>query len=316
MAKIAQALLRRLGGMVIVLALVVTVVFIIVRVTPGDPAAVMLGADATPQDIAQLRDKMGLNAPLLVQYGQFVLGLFKGDLGQSIFLNQPVTQALAARAEPTFFLTLFSILIATAIALPVGIISAVKRGTIFDQVVVVLTMVAASVPSFWLGLMLIQILAVGQGWFPASGYGGPDTDFLERMHHLILPAITLGVVNSAMITRFTRAAMLDVLGDDYVRTARAKGASEGRVILKHSLKNALIPIITVIGLSVAMLVAGAVVTETVFGLPGVGNLVVSAVLRRDYPVIQGALLVVAAIYVLINFVVDMLYILVDPRVRL
>jgi len=316
MAKIAQALLRRLGGMVIVLALVVTVVFIIVRVTPGDPAAVMLGADATPQDIAQLRDKMGLNAPLLVQYGQFVLGLFKGDLGQSIFLNQPVTQALAARAEPTFFLTLFSILIATAIALPVGIISAVKRGTIFDQVVVVLTMVAASVPSFWLGLMLIQILAVGQGWFPASGYGGPDTDFLERMHHLILPAITLGVVNSAMITRFTRAAMLDVLGDDYVRTARAKGASESRVILKHALKNALIPIITVIGLSVAMLVAGAVVTETVFGLPGVGNLVVSAVLRRDYPVIQGALLVVAAIYVLINFVVDMLYILVDPRVRL
>lgn len=316
MAKIAQALLRRLGGMVIVLALVVTVVFIIVRVTPGDPAAVMLGADATPQDIAQLRAKMGLDAPLLVQYAQFVLGLFKGDLGQSIFLNQPVTQALAARAEPTFFLTLFSILIATAIALPVGIISAVKRGTIFDQVVVVLSMVAASVPSFWLGLMLIQILAVGQGWFPASGYGGPDTDFLERLHHLVLPAITLGVVNSAMITRFTRAAMLDVLGDDYVRTARAKGASEGRVILKHALKNAMIPIITVIGLSVAMLVAGAVVTETVFGLPGVGNLVVSAVLRRDYPVIQGALLVVAAIYVLINFVVDMLYILVDPRVRL
>ena len=316
MAKIAQALLRRLGGMVIVLALVVTVVFIIVRVTPGDPAAVMLGADATPQDIAQLRAKMGLDAPLLVQYAQFVLGLFKGDLGQSIFLNQPVTQALAARAEPTFFLTLFSILIATAIALPVGIISAVKRGTIFDQVVVVLTMVAASVPSFWLGLMLIQILAVGQGWFPASGYGGPDTDFPERLHHLILPAITLGVVNSAMITRFTRAAMLDVLGDDYVRTARAKGASEGRVILKHALKNAMIPIITVIGLSVAMLVAGAVVTETVFGLPGVGNLVVSAVLRRDYPVIQGALLVVTAIYVLINFIVDMLYILVDPRVRL
>jgi peptide/nickel transport system permease protein len=316
MAKIAQALLRRLGGMVIVLALVVTVVFIIVRVTPGDPAAVMLGADATPQDIAQLREKMGLDAPLFVQYIQFVLGLLKGDLGQSIFLNQPVTQALAARAEPTFFLTLFSILIATAIALPVGIISAVKRGTVFDQIVVVLTMVAASVPSFWLGLMLIQMFAVGLGWFPASGYGGPDTDFLERLHHLVLPAITLGIVNSAMITRFTRAAMLDVLGDDYVRTARAKGASERRVILKHALKNALIPIITVIGLSIAMLVAGAVVTETVFGLPGVGNLVVSAVLRRDYPVIQGALLVVAAIYVLINFIVDMLYILVDPRVRL
>ncbi|WP_162939803.1 ABC transporter permease [Neorhizobium sp. NCHU2750] len=312
----AQALLKRLGGMAIVLALVVTVVFIIVRVTPGDPAAVMLGSDATPADIAQLRAKMGLDAPLIVQYGQFVLGILHGDLGQSIFLNQPVTTALASRAEPTFFLTLFSILIAVAIALPVGILSAVKRGTIFDQIVVTLTMVAASVPSFWLGLMLIQIFAVSQGWFPASGYGGPDTPFLERLYHLILPAVALGIVNSAMITRFTRAAMLDVLGDDYVRTARAKGAGEGRVILKHALKNAMIPIITVIGLSIAMLVAGAVVTETVFGLPGVGNLVVSAVLRRDYPVIQGALLAVAAIYVLINFVVDMLYILVDPRVRL
>lgn len=316
MARIAQALLKRLGGMAIVLALVVTVVFIIVRVTPGDPAAVMLGSDATPADIAQLREKMGLDAPLLLQYGQFVLGILQGDLGQSIFLNQPVTTALAARAEPTFFLTLFSILIAVGIALPVGILSAVKRGTVFDQIVVTLTMVAASVPSFWLGLILIQVFAVGQGWFPASGYGGPETPFFERLHHLVLPAVALGVVNSALITRFTRAAMLDVLGDDYVRTARAKGAGEGRVILKHALKNAMIPIITVIGLSVAMLVAGAVVTETVFGLPGVGNLVVSAVLRRDYPVIQGALLVVAAIYVLINFIVDMLYILVDPRVRL
>ncbi len=316
MAKIARALLTRLGGMAIVLALVVTVVFIIVRVTPGDPAAVMLGSDATPADIAQLRTKMGLDAPMIVQYGQFVLGILHGDLGQSIFLNQPVTTALASRAEPTFFLTLFSILIAVGIALPVGILSAVKRGTIFDQIVVTLTMIAASVPSFWLGLMLIQIFAVGQGWFPASGYGGPETPFLARLHHLVLPAVALGIVNSALITRFTRAAMLDVLGEDYVRTARAKGAGAGRVVLKHALKNAMIPIITVIGLSVAMLVAGAVVTETVFGLPGVGNLVVSAVLRRDYPVIQGALLTVAAIYVLINFIVDMLYILVDPRVRL
>nr|WP_188052363.1 ABC transporter permease [Aureimonas fodinaquatilis] len=312
----AWALLNRLVGMLIVLALVVTVVFIIVRVTPGDPAAVMLGSDATPQDIADLRARMGLDAPILIQYAHFVMGIFQGDLGQSIFLNQPVTQALASRAEPTFFLTLFSILIAITIALPVGILSAVKRGTIFDQSVVTLTMVAASVPSFWLGLILIQTLAVGMGWFPASGYGGPDAGFLDRLHHLVLPALALGVVNSALITRFTRAAMLDVLGDDYVRTARAKGASERRVILKHAFKNALIPIITVIGLSIAMLVAGAVVTETVFGLPGIGNLVVSAVLRRDYPVIQGTLLVVAAIYVLINFAVDMLYILVDPRVKL
>jgi peptide/nickel transport system permease protein len=315
MSGLLNAFLRRLGGMAVVLALVVTVVFVIVRVTPGDPAAMMLGTDATPADIAELRARMGLDAPLLQQYGQFLFDVVRGDLGQSIFLNQPVTTALAARAEPTFFLTLFSILIAVAIALPVGILSAVKRGTAFDQVVVGVTMIAASVPSFWLGLILIQTFAVGLGWFPASGYGGPDTAFLDRLHHLVLPALALGIVNSALITRFTRAAMLDVLGDDYVRTARAKGASPARVILKHALKNALIPIITVIGLSIALLVAGAVVTETVFGLPGIGNLVVSAVLRRDYPVIQGALLVVAAIYVLINFAVDMLYLLVDPRVR-
>lgn len=316
MNRSVLALLNRLGGMIVVLAIVATVVFIIVRVTPGDPAAVMLGSDATPEDVAALRSQMGLDAPLVVQYGHFMLGLLRGDLGQSIFLGQSVGEALAARAEPTFFLTLFSILIATAIALPVGVLSAVRRGTAFDQVVVTLTMVAASVPSFWLGLILIQVFAVGLGWFPASGYGGPDSGFLERLQHLVLPAVALGVVNSALITRFTRAAMLDVLGDDYVRTARAKGASEARVVLKHALKNALVPIITVIGLSVAMLVAGAVVTETVFGLPGIGNLVVSAVLRRDYPVIQGTLLVVAAIYVLINFAVDMLYIVVDPRVRL
>ncbi|WP_421566519.1 ABC transporter permease [Ochrobactrum sp. EDr1-4] len=316
MERIAWALLNRLVGMLIVLALVVTVVFIIVRVTPGDPAAVMLGSDATPQDIADLRARMGLDAPILIQYVHFIMGIFQGDLGQSIFLNQPVTTALASRAEPTFFLTLFSILIAVAIALPVGIFSAVKRGTIFDQSVVTLTMIAASIPSFWLGLILIQTLAVGMGWFPASGYGGPDASFFDRLQHLVLPALALGIVNSALITRFTRAAMLDVLSDDYVRTARAKGARERRVILKHAFKNALVPIITVIGLSIAMLVAGAVVTETVFGLPGIGNLVVSAVLRRDYPVIQGTLLVVAAIYVLINFTVDLLYILVDPRVKL
>ena len=315
MSRLLWALASRVGGMLVVLALVVTVVFVIVRVTPGDPAAVMLGSDATPADIAALRARLGLDAPMLQQYLGFVGDVLRGDLGQSIFLGQPVTTALAARAEPTFFLTLFSILIAVAIALPVGILSAVKRGTIFDQIVVGITMVAASVPSFWLGLILIQTFAVSLGWFPASGYGGPGTPFLERLQHLVLPAVALGVVNSALITRFTRAAMLDVLGEDYVRTARAKGAGAARVILKHALKNALIPIITVIGLSIALLVAGAVVTETVFGLPGVGNLVVQAVLRRDYPVIQGALLVVAAIYVLINFAVDMLYLAVDPRVR-
>ena len=265
--------------------------------------------------IAALRAQLGLDQPLVLQYVYYLGNLLKGDLGQSIFLNQPVLSALGDRAEPTFFLTLFSIIIACAVALPVGIYAAYRRGSLVDQAATTLAMFAASIPSFWLGLLLIQFFAVRQGWFPVSGYGGPDASFLDRMWHLSLPAIALGLVSSALILRFTRASMLDVLGDDYVRTARAKGLDERRVVLKHALKNALIPILTVIGLTMAVLISGAVVTETVFGLPGVGNLVVSAVLRRDYPVIQGALLVIAALYVLINFAIDMLYLLVDPRVR-
>jgi peptide/nickel transport system permease protein len=250
-----------------------------------------------------------------VQFGRYVVDLLQGDLGQSIFLNEPVTTALAQRAEPTFFLTLFSLLIATVIALPVGILSAYRRGSVFDQAATTLAMFAASVPSFWLGLLFIQFFAVKLGWFDTSGYGGPGASFLDRLNHLVLPALALGLVSSALITRFTRASMLDVLNDDYVRTARSKGMSEWRVVLKHAFKNALIPILTVIGLTAALLISGAVVTETVFGLPGVGSLVVSAVLRRDYPVIQGALLVIAGLYVLVNFAIDMLYLAIDPRVR-
>jgi peptide/nickel transport system permease protein len=307
--------IRRFLGMIAVMFTVVTIVFVIVRVAPGDPAAVMLGPDATAADIAALREQLGLNRPLILQYLYFLGQLLRGDLGQSIFLNMPVLSALADRAEPTFFLTLFSILIASAIALPVGILAAYKRGSLFDQVATTLAMLAASIPSFWLGLILIQVFAVRWSWFPVSGYGGPDASCLVRLSHLVLPATALGVVSSALITRFTRASMLDVLNDDYVRTARSKGMGEFRVVMKHAFKNALIPVLTVIGLTAALLVSGAVVTETVFSLPGVGNLVVSAVLRRDYPVIQGALLVIAALYVLINFVIDMLYLVVDPRVR-
>jgi len=308
-------ILQRLIGMIVVMFFVVTIVFVIVRVTPGDPAAIMLGPEATQADIEQLRARLGLDAPLFVQYFYYIGQLLKGDFGQSIFLGQSVLQALIDRAEPTFFLTLFSILIACAIALPIGIYAAYRRGSFIDQAATTLAMLAASIPSFWLGLILMQVFAVRMGWFPVSGYGGPGTSLIERLWHLVLPAVALGVVSSALILRFTRASMLDVLGDDYVRTARAKGLAENRVILKHALKNALIPIITVIGLTMAVLISGAVVTETVFGLPGVGNLVVSAVLRRDYPVIQGTLLIIAALYVLINFTIDMIYLLVDPRVR-
>ncbi len=308
-------ILQRFVGMAVVMFLVVTIVFVIVRVTPGDPAAVMLGPDASAQDIADLRARLGLDQSLVIQYFYYIGRLLKGDLGQSIFLNMPVGAALLARAEPTFFLTVLSLLIACIIALPVGVYAAYRRGSFVDQAATTVAMLAASIPSFWLGLILMQFFAVRLNLFPVSGYGGPGSSFMDRMYHLILPAIALGLVSSALILRFTRASMLDVLGDDYIRTARAKGLIERRVIMKHALKNALIPILTVIGLTAAVLISGAVVTETVFGLPGVGNLVVSAVLRRDYPVIQGALLVIAGLYVLINFIIDMLYLFVDPRVR-
>jgi peptide/nickel transport system permease protein len=312
---VGRYILQRCLGMVAVMFVVVTIVFVIVRVAPGDPAAVMLGPDATAQDIEALRARWGLDRPLLVQYAVFLGQLAQGDLGRSIFLNRPVLAAMADRAEPTFFLTLFALGIASAIAIPIGILSAYRRGSLFDQSATALAMLAASVPSFWLGLLLIQFFAVRLGWFPVSGYGGPGASLAQRLAHLVLPALALGIVSSALIMRFTRASMLDVLGDDYVRTARSKGMGEVRVVMKHAFKNALIPILTVLGLTAALLVSGAVVTETVFGLPGVGSLVVSAVLRRDYPVIQGALLVVAALYVLINFLIDMLYLAIDPRVR-
>ena len=308
-------LASRTAGMAVVMLVVATLVFLITRLAPGDPAAVMLGDQATAADIAKLRADYGLDRPLPVQFAYWLKELTQGNLGQSIFLQRPVTQALAERAEPTFFLTLFAIGIAVAIGLPCGIVAAVWRGRTIDQVLSGFAMLGASIPSFWFGLILMQIFAVKLGWFPVAGYGDPGVPLTDRLHHLILPAIVLGVVNSALILRFTRASMLDVLSEDHIRTARAKGLSEPAVILRHALANALIPVITVLALTFALLIGGAIVTETVFGLPGVGNLVVSAVLRRDYPVIQGALLVIAALYVVINLATDLLYLVVDPRVK-
>ncbi|MBP2296432.1 ABC transporter permease [Azospirillum rugosum] len=308
-------IVRRLAGMMVVMLIVAAVVFVIARVVPGDPAAVMLGSSATPEDIAALRSRLGLDQPLLAQFILYLGQIARFDLGDSIFLNRPVVQALAERSELTGLLTLMSVGIAVLIGVPVGILSAAKRGRWIDQTALGIAMLAASVPSFWIGLTLIKYLAVDLTWFPVAGYGAPDASFGERLRHLVLPAIALGIPNSALILRFTRTSMLDVLGDDYVRTARAKGLPPMVVVLKHALRNAMIPILTVIGLTAAVMIAGAIVTETVFGLPGVGNLIVSAVLRRDYPVIQGALLVVSAIYVLINLSVDLLYAVVDPRVR-
>ena len=308
-------LLSKALGMLAVLAIVAVMVFVLTRAASGDPISVLLGDQATAEDVARVQKQYGLDKPLPVQFGYWLREVLPGNLGQSIFLQRPVTQALAERAEPTTLLSLMAVAIAALIGLPCGIVSAVFRGKAIDQFFTGIAMLGASIPSFWFGIVLIQIFAVSLGWFPVSGYGAPDAPFAERIHSLILPATVLGILNSALIIRFTRASMLDVLGEDYVRTARSKGLSESTVVLKHALRNALVPIVTVLGLTVALMIGGAVVTETVFGLPGVGSLVVNAVLRRDYPVIQGALLVIAGIYVLINFSIDLLYAVVDPRVK-
>jgi peptide/nickel transport system permease protein len=305
----------RLAGMAVVMAIVAVLVFVLTRAASGDPVSVLLGDQATAADIARVQQQYGLDKSLPVQFAYWLKELAHGNLGDSIFLQRPVTQALWERAEPTTLLALMAVAIAALIGIPAGIAGAVFRGKWIDQVLTSLAMLGASIPSFWLGLVLMQLFAVALGWFPVSGYGDPGAPLLERLHHLVLPAAVLGLLNSALIIRFTRASMLDVLNEDYVRTARAKGLGEGPVVLKHALRNALVPIVTVLGLTVALMIGGAVVTETVFGLPGVGNLVVNAVLRRDYPVIQGALLVIAVIYVVINFAVDLLYTLVDPRVK-
>ena len=309
-------LASRVAGMLVVMALVAVIVFVLTRAASGDPVSVLLGDQATADDIARVKKDYGLDKPLPVQFGYWLREVVQGNLGQSIFLQRPVTQALWERAEPTTLLALMAVAIAAVIGIPCGIVSAVFRGRWVDQLFTGIAMLGASIPSFWFGIVLIQLFAVSLGWFPVSGYGAPGAPITERLHALMLPAAVLGVLNSALIIRFTRASMLDVLGEDYVRTARSKGLAERTVVLKHALRNALVPILTVLGLTVALMIGGAVVTETVFGLPGIGNLVVSAVLRRDYPVIQGALLVVAAIYVLINFSIDLLYVAVDPRVKL
>jgi peptide/nickel transport system permease protein len=312
---LGRTLLGRLGGMLAVLSLVSVLVFLLTRLAAGDPMAMLLGDQASLQDIAQARQRYGLDEPLWTQFLLWLGQVLQGNLGQSIFLQMPVSQVLLERAEPTAWLAIFSVGLAMLIGVPCGIVSAVWRGRWIDQCVSTLAMLGASMPSFWMGLLAIQLLAVGAGWFPVSGYGDPGADWLTRIHHLMLPALVLGTLNSALIIRFTRASMLDILSEDYIRTARSKGLPEVIVVFKHALRNALVPILTVLGLTLALMIGGAVVTETVFNLPGLGNLVVRAVLRRDYPVIQGALLVIAAVYVIINFAIDVLYVWVDPRVR-
>lgn len=308
--------LRRIAGMVIVMFIVTTIVFLISHIIPGDPAAVMLGPAATAEDVAALRARLGLDAPLPLQYLDFLRSVAVLRLGDSIFLSRSVTQALIERAPLTIQLTLMAAGLATLLGVPIGVLSAVKRGSAVDQVVTAISMAAASLPSFWIGLTLIEYFAVQWHILPVAGYGPPGAGLLERLRYLVLPAIAVGVPNSALIIRFTRTSMLDVLHEDYVRTARAKGVPERGVVWKHTLRNALIPVITLTGLQFGFLLGGAIVVETVFAWPGLGRLLVDSVAYRDYPVIQAEILLFSFEFVLINLIVDLLYGLVNPEIRL
>jgi peptide/nickel transport system permease protein len=308
-------IVRRLLALVPVLLIVATVGFFLIYLTPGDPAAVMLGPDATTEELENLRRLMGLDRPLPVQLVRWYARTLQGDLGYSIFLQRPVLQAIIERIEPTALLTLFSLLIATAIGIPAGVAAAVRRNSWVDQISMGVALFGVSVPNFWLGLNLILLFSVYLGLFPVAGYVPVEQSVSGALRSLTLPAVTLGISASALIARMTRSSMLEVLGQDYIRTARAKGNEEPRVIFRHALRNAMIPTVTVIGLAMGGLLAGAIVTETVFALPGVGRLVISSVLRRDYPVVQGVLMFIAAIYVFVNLLVDVLYVYLDPRVK-
>lgn len=309
-------LIKRVFEIIPVLLVVTIVVFTIVHLTPGDPARQMLGDVATEEDVQRLRQSLGLERPLHIQYLSFVLGLLQGNLGESLALDRSVLTALLERAEPTIVLTLLSLAIAVLFGVATGILSAMHHNRLTDQLISTLALVGVSIPNFWLGLILILVFAVGFGWFPATGYPPIHEEGVwQSLRHLMLPAIALGLSQAAIISRITRSTMLDVFRQDFVRTAVAKGVSRRLVVVRHVLTNALVPVLTVIGLVLAALLSGAVVIETVFAIPGLGRLVISSIARRDYPVIQGIVLLTALVYVLVNLLVDLLYTVVDPRIR-
>ena len=307
--------IRRLFSTVIVMAVVAFVVFALLYLTPGDPAAIIAGDIATDEDIKRIHAKLGLDEPFLVQFGRWVWALAHGDLGTSIFTNLPVTQLIGQRIEPTVSLTVLTLLVAIAVSVPLGVVAAARAGTWLDRGVMAFSVLGFSVPVFVLAYILILTFAIELDWLPVQGYRSIKDGVWPWLRHLILPSIALGTVYVALITRITRASMLDVLAQDYVRTAQAKGLAPDQVLIGHALKNAAVPIMTIVGIGVALLISGAIVTETVFALPGIGRLTVDAILRRDYPIIQGVTLIFSAVYVLVNLAVDLSYALVDPRIR-
>jgi peptide/nickel transport system permease protein len=306
---------RRLLGIVPVLVLVSITSFLLVYLVPGDPAMVMLGSDATPQQLQSLRAQMGLDRSLPEQFVLWLGQALRGNLGESFFLGRPVTQALMERLPATMQLAMLSLLFSLLIGIPAGIVAAVHQNSRWDQMVMVVAMGGISVPSFWLGLAMILLFSVQLGWLPSGGYTPLWEEFGRGFRTLILPAFSLGFMQAALIARMTRSSMLEVLRQDYVRTATAKGLDWSRVTLRHALKNAMIPVITTIGTAFGVLLGGAVIVEIVFTYPGLGRLVVLAVQRRDYPLVQGALLLTSVIYVVVNLAVDLLYGVFDPRIK-
>jgi peptide/nickel transport system permease protein len=308
-------IIRRVLLAIPVMFIVATGVFLLMYLTPGDPAALILGSDASPQQVAELRQKLGLDQPAPVQLVRWFGQLAQGNLGDSIYLNRPVLLTIAERAEPTIMLTLLATLFAIVVGLPIGIISATRAGTWADFGAMMVALAGISMPTFWVGLNLIFIFAVLWGVLPVAGYKPLSDGLWESLRYMILPAVTLGFAQAALLARMSRSMMLEVLREDYVRTARAKGLAERKVVLLHALRNAMVPLVTVMGLTFAILMGGAVITEQVFNIPGIGRLLVQSVLRRDYPVVQGIVLVIAFNYLFINLVVDVLYGVFDPRVR-
>jgi peptide/nickel transport system permease protein len=306
---------RRILSTIPVMAVVALFVFSLLYIAPGDPAAIIAGDQATPADVDRIRASLGLDRPFIVRFGEWVWHVLNGDLGQSIFTNLPVTHMIAQRIEPTLSLMVLTLILSIAIAVPAGVLAAWKHGTWIDRLVMIMAVAGFSVPVFVVGYVLAYTFALQLDVLPVQGYTPIADGIGPWLRHLALPAVTLGSAFIALIARITRATMLEVLNQDYVRTAKSKGVDQRAILFVHALKNAAVPIVTIIGLGVAGLIGGAVVTESVFAIPGVGRLVVDAILRRDYPVIQGVVLMFSFVYVLVNLGVDLLYTVFDPRIR-
>ncbi len=306
---------KRILATIPVMAVVGLFVFSLLYFAPGDPAAIIAGDQATPDDVARIRASLGLDRPFLVRFWEWSWQILHGDLGVSIFTNLPVTTMIGQRLQPTASLMLVTLVFAIVVAVPLGVVAAWKAGSLIDRLVMGLAVLGFSVPVFVVGYVLAYVFALELGWLPVQGYTPIEQGLWPWLSNLILPAVTLGLVYIALIARVTRATMLDVLQQDYVRTARAKGLAQRAVLFVHALKNAAVPIVTVIGIGIALLIGGAVVTETVFAIPGLGRLTVDAILRRDYPVIQGVVLLFSFTYVLVNLAIDLFYTVLDPRIR-